>query len=736
MRSPNIPILFILSILFVFSGNIHAQSKKESPKKRPKVGLVLSGGGAKGLAHIGVLKYIEKSGLDIDYIGGTSMGALIGALYAAGYSPDLMERIVRGQDWDDLLTDRIPRKYLYANEKGTDEKFFARFPIRKGGIKLPAGVVEGQLIELLFERLMSPYATVSDFDKLPTPFLCIGCDIITGEAVTLDRGYLPDAMRSSMSIPSFFTPMDYLGHYLVDGGLVNNFPVIDVKERGVDIIIGVDVQSDPYTREDLSSLLNILNQASGFYGQKNFEENKAQVDYYIRPDISNYGIASFNAYDSLIHKGEEVGKAFFPQLKKLADSLNAIEFRAQKPKNTLPLDSVYISSIYYKGLHWVSEKYLEGELKIEKNSWIRLTQLESALTKAYGTGFFSKINYRFLPADKGYLLEIRVQEASSRILSLGLHYDTDLRAAVNANLTFRNWLVAGSKTSLSLALGENPYFDAYFYVNRGAKPGLGAFLKAFMLRIYDYGENGQKKSAYNFSDYLLGIYSERMLENLLTMGLNISYELTAVSPNVTFIDFNRQFDTYFNSEAYLDMDTYDKLVYPKNGYQFNLMAHMVYPLSGRFSGLDPALIISSRYAHAIPLSRRLTFKPEFGGGISFSEGLPPQYNLYLGGQAPLSRIRSIIPFQGVDYMEIDGRHALYSKFSLQAEIFRKNYLIFEWDLGNAVEQPEDLFEFRHYLSGYGLTYGYESLLGPIELNFSMSNKDMTLLGFLNIGFKL
>ncbi len=733
------PKLLIVLIIFLLAGVNDAYSQKSikhEKSKRPKVGLVLSGGGAKGLAHIGVLKTLEESGLAIDYIGGTSMGALIGALYAAGYSPELMERIVRAQDWDNLLRDKIARKYLSPNEKGTDEKFFASFPVRHGQVKLPAGVVEGQRIELLFERLMSPYSGVTDFDELPTPFLCIGCDIITGEAITLDRGYLPDAMRSSMSIPSFFTPMDYLGHYLVDGGLVNNFPVADVKQRGVDIIIGVDVQSDPYTREDLSSLLNILNQASSFYAKKRGEENVALTDYYIKPDITGYGIANFNDYDSLIARGERAGLAMLPRLKKLADSLNAIEYKKPKDKNTLPLDSAFITSVYYEGLYWVSEQYIEGELKISKNSWIRLIDLEKALNKAYGTGFFKKINYRLLPEKNGNRLVIRIKEAGSGILSLGLHYDSDLRAALNANLTFRNWLVAGSKLSLSLAMGETPYFDGYYFVNRGSKPGFGTFLRGYLLNIYEYDAYGKKTGKFNFSDYLLGIYSERMFENLWSLGLGTSFEFTSYSTNISFIDFNTIFDTYLNAFTYLNIDAYDKIVYPSSGYSFDVKGHLVYPISGQYSGLDPAFIVCARYGHALPVTQSFSVKIELGGGLSFSEGLPPQYNFYLGGQNTLPRIPNIIPFQGVDYMEARGRQALYSKLSLQKEIFRKNYIIAHWNVGRAVNYAEDLLDFKDYMSGYGLTYGYESLLGPVELTFSLSNKDAALLGFLNIGFKL
>ena len=234
----------LLLTLFFFPGIVLSQAKLDSnAAHRPKVGLVMSGGGAKGFAYIGLLKVMHEAGLEVDYVAGSSIGSIIAGMYALGYAPDTMIKVIREQKWDDLLTDKINRKYIAYEEMEYGETYILSLPINKKGVNIKSALYEGQQVNMLLNRFYSPAYKTKDFSKLQTPFFCIGTDLINGNAVVLDTGYMPMAIRASMSIPGYFTPTFYNNKYLVDGGVVDNYPVAIVKKKGIQYVLGADVQS-------------------------------------------------------------------------------------------------------------------------------------------------------------------------------------------------------------------------------------------------------------------------------------------------------------------------------------------------------------------------------------------------------------------------------------------------------------------------------------------------------------
>jgi NTE family protein len=297
-------LIILLSPLFNF---LWAQDKIRTDfDKRPKVGLVLSGGGAKGYAHIGALKVIREAGLEFDYISGTSMGAIVGGLYAIGYSPEFIEKMVSSQDWNELLLDKIDRRNLTKDQKAFNEQQFISFPVSREKVSLPFGIKYGQKVTSLLSYLTSPVFKDSNFSNFQTPFLCIGTDIANGESVVLENGNLAKSMRASMAIPTVFTPVTINDRLLVDGGLVNNFPAKELAERGCDIIIGIDVQSHKdFEISDLSSITSILDRSAGFYREALFDTAMNYIDLYIGPDLKGYSVSSFQAYDSIILRGRK-----------------------------------------------------------------------------------------------------------------------------------------------------------------------------------------------------------------------------------------------------------------------------------------------------------------------------------------------------------------------------------------------------------------------------------------------
>jgi len=296
-------IISILSLLFYKDSN--AQNTNQG---RPKVGLVLSGGGAKGFAHVGVIKAMEEAGLYPDYITGTSMGSIIGGLYAMGYSADEIKEIGLSIDWDKVLSNEISLDKVAIEEKDYYDRFIIELPFRNKKIGLPQGLIEGQELGLLLSKLMRPAHHIHDFDSLSIPFKCIAVDIENGEAHVLDSGSIVQSVRASMAIPTFFTPVLMNNTLYIDGGLLRNFPVDEVKEMGADIVIGVFVSNELSEKEDLNSMVNLLAQSAFVHSALDSEEQKKGVDIYIEPDISEYSTASFWSTDKIIASGELAGQ--------------------------------------------------------------------------------------------------------------------------------------------------------------------------------------------------------------------------------------------------------------------------------------------------------------------------------------------------------------------------------------------------------------------------------------------
>ena len=282
------------------------------PAHRKKVGVVLSGGGAKGMAHIGVLKVIEKAGIPIDYVVGTSMGSIIGGLYSIGYSPEQLDSMVRRQDWTFLLSDKIPRSEQNLSERDASQKYVFSIPFGKGvKAEVFGGLIRGQNLANLFSELTIGYHDSINFNKLPIPFACVSENIVNGNEVNFHEGVLATAMRASMAIPGVFTPVRLDSMVLVDGGVVNNYPVNVARAMGADLIIGVDVQSELKPAGELNSAGAILGQLVNLMGQDLYKKNLKETTTYIKVNVEGYSAASFtpSAIDTLIMRGEEAAMA-------------------------------------------------------------------------------------------------------------------------------------------------------------------------------------------------------------------------------------------------------------------------------------------------------------------------------------------------------------------------------------------------------------------------------------------
>lgn len=708
--------------------------------KRPTVGLVLSGGGAKGFAYIGLLKVIQEAGLPIDYIGGSSIGSIIGGLYAIGYHPDSIAKMIRSQNWDDLLKDVIDRKYIAYEEKEYGENTIVKLPIRNKKIGLSSSMYKGEEINLLLNHYFSPAYKITDFKKLQTPFLCIGTDLVTGEQVILDKGYLPMAIRASMSIPGYFSPTEYNGYYLVDGGVVNNYPVKEVKEMGARIIVGGDVQQGLYsTREELHTITAILDQITSFYRVNANVIGDSLTDLKVRFKL-NYGMMDFESYDSLIVAGERIARAHFPQIKALADSLNAIEYRPLKEYKARPLDSIRIDSVIIRGNKRVPDHYFKAFSRDKEHSVIALKKLETDIRYLKGTGFFESVSYRIESSSASTNLVLEAREAGAGSLSAGVHYDPDYSVSLILSGVFRNVLGSNSKLFASFNLGPSPRLAATYLYSIGGMAAVGASLDfyAFKFDMYDQDVRISKVTYNNYKATLFFNYNFRNTYNLKA-GFDYEYFRNREDyPSDTVTDNMQDFKSYGTFFLALAADTRDKPNFATRGFKALLRAEYVMPLSSKWAEdfFSNSAVIYLKYDHSIPLAKRFTLQPGLFAGAILENTMkpPPQHFFALGGLCPDNYVDSYVSFTGINFLQKYGYYSTVVRMKLQYNVYQRLYLTLRADGGASVRDGNELFKSKNYLFGYGVTASYDSFIGPVELSVMGSNVNPNPTLFLNIGF--
>lgn len=440
--------------------------------QRPKIGLVLSGGGAKGVAHIGILKAMEEAGLTPDYITGTSMGSIVGGMYAAGYSADELKQIIETADWGMLLSNKMPFNKVTYEEKPYYGRFLVDFNVVGGEVKLPKGIIEGQALMELFTNLTRHVHDIEDFKDLPIPFACIGADITTGEKVVLNRGSLAQSMRASMSIPSIFTPVKIGEHYLVDGGLVHNMPVTEIQEMGADIVIGVFVGMDLLSEEELNSPISILTQSAFIASAFDARKELAKCDLLIQPNLEGYTTGSFNEAKEILERGAEAGKAYYPIFKKLADSLRALGPMHQVVRP--PLSNEYIfQKIIVDGTKYIDPEFIIGKFEIKPGKPVSIDHIQKRLELIYGTLYFEKLTYEINGPPDSLVLKVNVVERPKGQLRFSYHYDSENKGGIVANATFRNTVLNRSRLVLEADLASYPRTSIDYFKYLGRRQNLG-----------------------------------------------------------------------------------------------------------------------------------------------------------------------------------------------------------------------------------------------------------------------
>ncbi len=741
-----IRIFFVLIICL--SSVCFPASGQADDTERPKVGLVLSGGAAKGIAHIGVLKVMEEAGLTVDIIGGTSMGSIVGGLYALGYDAQTLEKIVLQQNWSFLLGDEVAISSISIEEKEEIRKYFLSIPAEGFRPKLPGGLISGQNVSMLLSGLIWPYQDIDDFSKLPVPFFCMATDIVEGKQVILDKGYLPDAIRASMAIPTVFTPVELDNRLLVDGGLVNNFPVREVKERGADILIGVNCGFRAYRKEEIKSLTEVLEQSLYVMASEKGETSKELCDILIEPVFDENNAASFSNADELIQIGEDAARKHFAELKVLADSIHRLY--GKKEKAVLrSVTGIFVDQVEIEGLHRVSKNLLLGKMKLRVPSFIELEELNEAIARAFGSQFFETVNYKIEKVEATNILKIRVKEKSNMLFRIGGHYDTNFDASILLNGTLRNSLIKGSKLLLDIKLGKNPAAEVSYLIPtrfRGEKSGsiiipswnigwIPDIEMLFSSRNYDTYEyhEGHRTAQYSYVNTSTGFNLKSAVSNALEIGLGLQTEFTRIRPDIYNQD---QTDVIYNSalnlNACLKYDSYDKYIFPNRGTRFLSKFEFVRDIDEK--QYSDVYRISAGHNKAYPFSEKLTLMTNLYVGSVIGDSIPPDYVYYSGGLMLNDYKVGIFPFVGLEMFEKTDKNLFTFGMDLQYELFRNHYILIRGNIGKTAASFEDIIFPEEYYFGYGLTYGFRSLIGPMEFSVMKNNLRNDILTYVNIGY--
>ena len=468
-----IGVILCSAIVAPHNAGAQVDAARDDNTPRPRIGLVLGGGGARGAAHIGVLKELERLRIPVDVIAGTSMGAIVGGLYATGVRADELEQLVSSLDWSAALADKPARRSLSFRRKQDEREFPVNFELGVRGTELllPKGVIHGQELELLLRELTLRASHITDFDDLPIPFRAIASDIVAGEAVVLESGDLAIAIRASMSVPGVFAPVRVNGKMLVDGGLVGNLPIDVMKKMGVDIIIAVDVEFPLYEAAELDSVLAISEQMLTVLIRKETLRQVASLtddDVLIRPELGTYASTDFANIVGTIEPGQQAVLAQETRLEQL--SLPAAEWERYLAQRTLRLnDNEKLSFVRVTHDGKLAPRVLESRLTVHAGDEINAQLLAQNANRLYGLQLYQHVGYRLVDEDGGTGVEYRAVTKSwgPNFLQFGVSLEDDFEGSTDFNLSARMTRAGlnrlGAEWRTDLQLGADPALSTEFY---------------------------------------------------------------------------------------------------------------------------------------------------------------------------------------------------------------------------------------------------------------------------------
>lgn len=714
---------------------------------RKKVGLVLGGGGAKGVSHIGVLKVLEEAGIPIDYIAGTSMGAIVGGLYAIGYRPAEIDSMVSRQDWTMLLSDRVKRSDLSFPEKENSERYILSLPFGKNKKdRVINGVIKGQNLQNLFSNLTIGYHDSVDFNAFPIPFACVAVDVVNGREHVFHRGSLPLAMRASMAIPAVFTPVRLDSMMLVDGGLNNNYPADVALAMGADILIGVDLgTSDLKVLDGLNTPGDVVGQIVALHGYDKYRWNKEHTDLLIRPDMTPYNSASFSsvALDTLIDRGEQAARRQWDELIALKQKIGLDSTASAVPpvppfrKRTYPVlasDTFFIRSISFEGADPRDEKWLTRISGLKENSRISLHELQNAMSILVGTNAFSNVSYKLTGEQQEDLL-LTLQPKSISSINVGLRFDTEEIVAVLLNATLDYRARYRSRLAFTGRVGKKTYARLDYGIERTP---LRKFNLAYMFTYQDLDiyHRGDKIFNTTYRHHLaeFGYSDMNWLCFKLQVGLRYEYfDYNSFLYTGENQDYKIRPQSFFSYFALAHFETLDRRYFPSKGVSLKADYSIYTDNFVTYKNHTPFSALGLDFLSVVPLSSHLSLLPSVSGRVLIGRDAAYPFLNAVGGEMAGRYLVQQLPFAGINHVEILDNALAIARLHLRQRIGERHYISL---IANYGVHQKDFFSLLkgEHLWGGSIGYAYNSIAGPLNTSFGLSNRHNHLQFYLNLGY--
>ena len=773
MRKTIITILILFTFVPAIGQTVPDSMAVVQRSARPKIGIALSGGGAKGAAHIGILKYMNEIGIPVDYITGTSIGSIIGGLYALGYTPDEMAYLIANMDWSYYMSNSVDRFYQSSTNREQRSQFLLSVPFGTGNFErrsfdilstLPSGVINGASLINLFNRLSIGYNDSVDFNKLPIPFACVATDILSGDSVVLHGGNFAKAIRSSMAIPGVFSPVEWDGHLLADGGLVDNFPVDVCLQMGADIVIGVDLGDKmAASAEELKSLPQQISQYLSIAVSNNKNSNKELCHLYMHPDVSGYNMLSFthDAIDTMIRRGYECAKAHHDELmviKRRLDSCGDFRQTLQVPraKYLTQQDTFVLANVIYNGVTEEEQSWLKEQDGIETGLPMTINDIENAINILMGTGSFATITYKLHETDEeywlthlvysdalgreSYRLVINLERAEPHKFAIGFRYDSEESASLLFHFGWNEQRLAGYRAALNVNLNYNFRWNvklsyaglgigdvnlAYHYHNSSVNVS-GNDSMAFA-GFVDHHNISFYLSQFNFRDVSLAFgldedfYANRSgfsLDNMLSDGL-------------FHLDRTKNFFGVFLKGRY---DNLDDAYFANRGFYgtFNLSwrkenKYLFYSDAAGFAA------VAANFQTYISPSSRVTLIPQ-GHLRLLLDKKSSWYDNFIGGSLPGRYLDHQMPFIGFSNPMYVNNYAAIIRLDTRYNFHGNFYAYLMMNYLLHVDELQMLEQGLQGVFGLGLRVAYKSAIGPISADLYWNSLTHRVGAYLNIGY--
>ena len=745
--------ILLMIVVVLMTGAANAQTDSTTVKRK-KVGVVLSGGGAKGMAHIGVLKVLEKAGIPVDVVTGTSIGSIVGGLYAIGYNAHSLDSMVRKQDWTYVITDKEDLHHQsYLDRKKANTYFFTTgLTIGKHAVDA-GGLIKGKNLAELFQKLFVGYTDSLDFNKdLKIPFACVATNIMDNSEVVFHSGRLPQAIRASMSIPAAFSPVRIGDMVLVDGGLKNNYPVDVAREMGAEIIIGVTLNGKPKTAEDITGTMKIVGQIIDVNCVNKYDQNKALSDLWMNVDPHGFSTASFTseAIDSLIRYGEEEAMRHWDEIIALKqrigidDSFRPIIYHPLRP-NAMT-ERQHVTGFTFENMTPQAERFLRQKFHLNKVDSIDATMEQELTTSMRMDLFYQTAECQLVPQGDGVRVVLSAGKRKSLQLHAGVRYDTEENAAIQLGIDIPLKTAIPIQTDITLRLGKRLM----------ARGEITVHPRSFTRPTFRYSFYRNDVDIYTTGDLDYNIrYNQSQAELLpinfdlrhfnLQMGLRWDYfhyrnKLGTESAKLGGLE-NEHFFSYrarmvYNSEDDWNFPTRGARFHAEYAYNTNDFAKLnVRDVNGNKQGKTMGMSdVSANWRLSFTIGSRFTIQPMLYGRLLFGSVIPAGFYNTLGGEWFGHYIEQQMPFAGIGNLEYINKQFVAAQLQAQQRIGKSNYVLLRVTAGQNAEKVKELLDYRTMI-GAQAAYYYNTMFGPVGASLGYSNHTKKGYFFINLGYE-